>query len=178
VLGRLSTRAHALAQGQLYVHMPVSPNHHLTGAKYRDKRNAVSAPDASDTRSTPWAAALNSSVDTHTHVVMTVQTAAVEDEYTLEAMESFLNLGADEVDVRTIKMPFTIDGTDKNHVRCRSGVSGDDAVQSQRDERSLTLQVQPMVWSACSGMRRDSDDERRSCIGVQTGDGSVHARDA
>jgi len=40
VMGRLSTRAYALSIGALYVHMPVSPNHHLTGAKYKEKRNS------------------------------------------------------------------------------------------------------------------------------------------
>ena len=46
VMGRLSTRAYALSIGALYVHMPVSPNHHLTGAKYKEKRNSVSELDA------------------------------------------------------------------------------------------------------------------------------------
>jgi hypothetical protein len=39
---------------------------------------------------------------------MCVQAAEAAHEETLEAMESFLNLGADEVDIRTIASNFTL----------------------------------------------------------------------
>jgi hypothetical protein len=41
-------------------------------------------------------------------LVSGVQVAEAAHEKTLEAMESFLNLGADEVDIRTIRMNFTL----------------------------------------------------------------------
>lgn len=72
---------------------------------------------------------------------MTLQTAEAEKEYTLEAMESFLNFGADEVDVRTIKTPFTIDGDDKSKVRCRSGFKGDEVQSLTREAFTYTSTV-------------------------------------
>jgi hypothetical protein len=39
---------------------------------------------------------------------VSVQAAEAAHEETLEAMESFLNLGADEVDIRTIRRNFTL----------------------------------------------------------------------
>jgi len=97
LLSHLFARARALKFGMFYVYTPISRVQHV---------NTVSS-------STPLRRIIRVGGDPivtrdREQRIDNDDVMCVQDKGTLEAMESFLNLGADEVDIRTIKSNFTV----------------------------------------------------------------------
>jgi hypothetical protein len=106
-------RASALKRGNLYVYTPIGPNNHLTGSRRR-------SPDRvrGHVAMRLWGRQrVRQKVSEFREArVGCVQAGSAASERTLESIESFLNLGADEVDIRTIQSELNV-----SKVRCLQG---------------------------------------------------------